>query len=497
MASKSRKPAGRSRTAVFSMTVRDSMRPRSEVLAVRAGTRCADTIALLAADKASCVIVVDAAGRPAGIITEQDIARRITYRVPGETSVEQVMTSPVATIARRDYLYHAISRMRRHRLRHMPVVDKDGRLAGILYLHDALAVAADRLMGQIDRLSHEGTLDGLKEVKAAQVELAEELFADNLPAPEIQQLLTRINNDMYRRIGELVLAQMAEEGWGDPPVSAATIVMGSGGRGENYLFPDQDNGFIVTDYPDNEHGRVDPFFIELAERMCRHLNTVGIPYCNGYCMAVNPLWRKTLSQWVEQITLWGKKSNFVAIRLADIFFDFQPVWGDLELAVVLRRQVTDMVRHNHFFLKQMFQDQADHNVALGFFGGFITEKEKQEYKGQVNLKYTGTIPLVEAIRLLALREGVEETSTLERIRELHEKGVLGNTENDDLSSAFYLITDIILRKQVKDYRAGRRVGYFVDPELLAKRDRVMLLESLKAINNVRKRVRLEFTADVF
>jgi signal-transduction protein with cAMP-binding, CBS, and nucleotidyltransferase domain len=352
-------------------------------------------------------------------------------------------------------------------------------------------------MGQIDRLSHEGTLDGLKEVKAAQVELAEELFADNLPAPEIQQLLTRINNDMYRRIGEIVLGQMADEGWGDPPVTAATIVMGSGGRGENYLFPDQDNGFIVSDYPDSEHGRIDTFFIELAERMCRNLNAVGIPYCNGYCMAVNPLWRKTLSQWIEQITLWGRKSNFVAIRLADIFFDFQPVWGDRELAHELRRKVTEMVRHNHYFLKQMFQDQADHNVALGFFGGFITEKEKQEYKGHVNLKYTGTIPLVEAIRLLALREGVEETSTLERVRVLHEQGVLGVNENDDLVSAFYLITDIMLRKQIRDYKAGRRVNYFVDPNTLTKRDRVMLLESLKSINNVRKRVHLEFTAEIF
>ncbi len=494
---KTTEEGGHSRTAVFSMLVRDFMRSRSELLAVRTGTRCADMIALMAAEKASCAIIVDAGGRPIGIITEQDIARRIAYRVPGETLVETVMTSPVMTIERRDYLYHAIAWMRRHDLRHMPVVDRRGRLAGILYLHDALAVSTERLMRQIDQLSHEGTLEGLKDVKEAQVELAEELFSDNLPAPEIQQLLTRINNDMYRRIGESAMSQMAAEGWGDVPVTATTIVMGSGGRGENYLFPDQDNGFIITDYPDGEHSRMDSYFIELAERMCRDLNAVGIPYCNGYCMAVNPLWRKTLSQWIEQITLWGRKSNFVAIRLADIFFDFQPVWGNRELATELRGKVTEMVRHNHYFLRQMFQDQADHNVALGFFGGFITEKEKEEFKGQVNLKYTGTIPLVEAIRLLALREGVEETSTLERIAALNEQGVLSINEHDDLTSAFYLITDILLRKQIRDYKARRRVSYYVDPEALTKRDRVMLLEALKAINNVRKRVNMEFTAEIF
>jgi signal-transduction protein with cAMP-binding, CBS, and nucleotidyltransferase domain len=290
---------------------------------------------------------------------------------------------------------------------------------------------------------------------------------------------------------------MKAEGWGDPPVKAVTIVMGSGGRGENYLFPDQDNGFILENYPDSEHNRIDAFFIELAERLCRDLNEIGISYCNGYCMAVNPLWRKTLSQWVNQINQWGRKSNFVAIRLADIFFDFQPVWGQLELGLELRHKVTEMVRHNHFFLRQMFQDQADHNVALGFFGGFMTEKEKREFRGQVNLKYTGTIPLVEGIRLLALREGVEETSTLERIRALHENGVLSVTEHEDLASAFHLITDILLRKQISDYQGGRSVNYYVAPKALARRDRLMLLDSLKVIDSLRKRVRLEFTADVF
>jgi signal-transduction protein with cAMP-binding, CBS, and nucleotidyltransferase domain len=479
------------------MLVRDFMRTRQEILVVRLGVKCADMIGLLTAEAASCAVVVDAAGLPVGIITERDIARRIAFRVAPETPVEEVMTSPVTTIRRDEYLYHAIAEMRRMRLRHLPVVDHSGRLCGMIYLHDALTAAAERLIRQIERLSHEGTLDGLKEVKAAQVELAEELFEDDLPAVEIQHILTRINNDMYRRIGDSSLRSMDEEGWGDFPVEAATIVMGSGGRGENYLFPDQDNGFVITDYPDHEHGRIDRFFLELAERMCRDLNAIGIPYCNGYCMAVNPLWRKTLPQWIEQIRLWGKKSNFVAIRLSDIFFDFQPVWGKIELAQELRSAVTELVSNNHYFLRQMFQETAEHNVALGLFGGLVTEREKKEYKGQVNLKYTGTIPLVESIRLLALRDGVEETGTLDRIRALNDRGTLTNSEKEDLSAAFHLITEILLRQQVADFKGGRRVGYYVNPDNLAKQRRTLLIDSLKAIEQTRKRVHMEFTGNIF
>lgn len=490
--------AGRpSRTAMFTMLVSDSMRPRNEVLAIRAGTTCGDMIGLLTNEETSCAVVVDADRRPIGVITLQDIARRVTYRAPPDTPVDAVMTAPVTTIGRRDYLYHAIAQMRRHGLRHMVVVNREGELAGIIDLHDALAVAAGRLMQQIDRLTHEGTIDGLKEIKAAQVELAEELFDENLPATDIQQLISHINNDVYRRISEAVLRRMAAEGWGEPPVSAVAIVMGSGGRGENYLFPDQDNAYILGDYPDAEHGRIDAFFLEAAERMCRDLNDVGIPFCNGYCMAVNPLWRKSLSQWIEQIRLWGKKSNFVAIRLADIFFDFQPVFGNATLARTLRHEVTRLVRNNHAFLRQMFQDKADHNVALGFFGGFLTEKENRDYRGQVNLKYSGLIPLVGAIRLMALREGVEETGTLARIGALYEESVLSVREKNTLAGAFALITDILFRQQLRDYRAGHPVTYFVDPETFGKRQRGELIDALKGIDAIRKRVHMEFTGQVF
>ena len=156
----------------------------------------------------------------------------------------------------------------------------------------------------------------------------------------------------------------------------------------------------------------------------------------------------------------------VAVRLADIFFDFQPVWGQTELARELRQAVTGLVRNNRSFLREMYHDKLEHNAALGMFGGFILERDNREYRGQVNLKYTGTLPLVSGIRLLALREGIEETSTLRKISALADKGVLDSGERDELSEAFRIVTDVLLRRQIADFRAGRRVTYYVDPETL-------------------------------
>ena len=484
-----------SQTKIFSRLVRDYM--RTPPVAVPDDAHVADLLGRMAAAKATSALIVDSDGRLTGIITEQDIIRRVTLRCTGSECVHSVMTAPVRTVAAGDYLYTAIARMRRFDWRHMPVVDEDNKPVGTIVLDDALAVAAEQIVRQIDRIAHEGTLDGLREIKAAQVDVAAELFADNVPAPEIQALLTDINRDLHRRVIEASIDAMHGEGFGDPPVPFAVIIMGSGGRGENYLFPDQDNGFILDDYPDSEHNRIDGYFIELAERMTRDLDIIGLPLCNGYVMATNPLWRKTRRQWRDQLRLWGRRRSTVAIQLSDIFFDFVGAYGRADFAQELRQHASEMISGNPAYLGEMAHEVHEQGVALGWFGRFVTETKKPEYKGKINLKHTGTMPLVGNIRLLALRHGVPVTSTLERIAALHRAGVLSDDEEDYLGGAYRHISRLLLREQLSDFKAGRTVGNYVHPDTLSKREKDILVDSLRAIEDLRKRVYAEFTGDVF
>lgn len=473
-------------TAIFSKLVKDFM--RRAPLAVAAATPCDKVIERLVAFNASSATVVDDRGRPIGIVTEQDITRRVAFRKDPETPVHEVMTAPVATIPGDEYLYYAIARMRRRGLRHMPVVDPAGELVGMLDLDAALAVAAERLLGQIDVLTREDSVDGLKEIKSAQVDLASQLLDDSLPAPEILALLSHVNRDIYRRLVDLNLAAMEADGFGAPPVGLCVLVLGSGGRGENFLLPDQDNGFILGDYADDRHTEIDTWFVELAERLTRDLDAVGLPLCRGHVMATNPLWRKTLSQWKAQIGYWSRKRHTTALRLSDIFFDFRAVWGEAAMADDLRATVTRITRSSPAFLQDMLADDAGHGVALGPFGRFITERDEKRHKGKMNLKHTGTLPLVECMRLLALRAGIAEISTLGRMTALHETGVLSDDEFDYLSGAFHLITRLLLREQIADYRAGRPVSSYVHPARLSEREKDMLVDSFKAIRALRERV---------
>src|SRR5512134_2394402 len=102
MQSSRRDASSRSRTAVFTMLVRDFARPTTEVLVVRPDASCADVVQRLATEKLACAIVLDSAERPIGILTERDITRRIAFRAPPDTPIEALMSSPVITIARRE-----------------------------------------------------------------------------------------------------------------------------------------------------------------------------------------------------------------------------------------------------------------------------------------------------------------------------------------------------------------------------------------------------------
>jgi CBS domain-containing protein len=378
----------------------------------------------------------------------------------------------------------------------MPVVDRAGALTGMLFLHDALGAAHPQLVEAIDRLTHEDTLDGLREVKAAQVRLAADLFDDHVPAHEIQQLISGINNDIYRRVLRLNLDALEAGGWGSPPVDFSAIVMGSGGRSESFLFPDQDNGFVLKDYPDDSHGRIDPFFIELASRMNAQLDQLGFPLCRGGVMAVNPVWRKTLPQWELQIGRWIGRRAKVALQLCDILFDFQSVFGQHELAETLRSTVLELIRRNPGFLRDMFGVQSEHRAALGWFNRLVTERDP-EHRGKINLKYSGTLPLAEAVRVLALRHGVRATGTLERIEALAGLGQFKTNERDYLEGAYAHTTGLQLRQQIRDYDAGRAIGNFVDPADLTERETDMLKDGFRAINEFRDRLRGELTGDVF
>lgn len=93
------------------------------------------------------VVVLGDNGKPAGILTDRDIALRCVAqrRDPDASEVGSVMSAPVSCVHESTPIETALARMAGVHARRLVVVDDDERLVGILALDDVLELLAEEL----------------------------------------------------------------------------------------------------------------------------------------------------------------------------------------------------------------------------------------------------------------------------------------------------------------------------------------------------------------
>jgi CBS domain-containing protein len=99
------------------------------------------------------VAVVDGNRRVAGIFTERDVLRRLSLgeRNPRTTPVKDVMTTPVELATRATSPGEALATMVDRHYRHLPIVEDDGQLLGILSIRNVLQARIEMLTRQLDQ----------------------------------------------------------------------------------------------------------------------------------------------------------------------------------------------------------------------------------------------------------------------------------------------------------------------------------------------------------
>jgi CBS domain-containing protein len=96
-----------------------------------------------------CLVVVDAGGRPIGMLTDRDVVMRVLRRRrdPDTTTVGEVMHGDLSAVSSSAPVERAVRRMHVDGVRRIPVVDADGRLVGLFTADDALQLLSSELAG--------------------------------------------------------------------------------------------------------------------------------------------------------------------------------------------------------------------------------------------------------------------------------------------------------------------------------------------------------------
>ncbi|OCT11974.1 hypothetical protein A8709_29375 [Paenibacillus pectinilyticus] len=253
-----------------------------------------------------------------------------------------------------------------------------------------------------------------------------EMFREHLLfsyTPEIGQLINQVHDALIQRTVLLAEQLLEDEGYGKPPVAYAFVLLGSGGRREQTLWSDQDNGLIYEESESHTQEQLDAYFDRLASYILRGLDILGYPPCEGNVISSNPQWRKSLTSYTDMMMGWFLEPDWENVRYLLIMADMRCMYGSNELVIKLKQAFLAYVHENPSVLKYLLSNTLHHKISLGIFGHLITERYGED-AGGVDIKYGAYIPIVNGIRLLAIQAGIQATSTVERIQQLRMNAVV-------------------------------------------------------------------------
>jgi CBS domain-containing protein len=438
----------------------------------------------------SSMVVTDDEGAPLGIVTDRDLVKKVVAQGCPALSVmrmKDVMTPDPIHLSPQDRLFDALSVFARHAIKHLPIV-AENKVVGMLTMRQILQIRYSEPLVIIGDLQKADSAGEFRRIKENLIHLVREKLASNVDPVDLVSMLSMVNADIHKR-----LLRQTMEAYGEaPPVDFSLFVTGSHGRRENLLFPDQDFCIITEDYDDSHVDAFDSYFLEISKRFSHRLDEAGFAYCTGNVMGQNPLWRKRVSQWKTQVSGFFKEQDPYTVRYMTLIFDSAHLCGEKALFDAYMNHAFDELGENYNVLRQMHdEEEARHKVPLGMFSTFITEKEG-DHKGKIDMKKSGLIFMIETARILALKHGIRETSTLGRLQALVEKGVIHGDDSEYFENAYRVILYQTLKAQVDNYLANGSNDYYLDPHELSARHQELLKQSLKAISQLQEIVGSEF-----
>lgn len=237
---------------------------------------------------------------------------------------------------------------------------------------------------------------------------------------------------------------------GSPDVSFAFLSLGSSARHEMTLFSDQDNALLFADVPKEELAATRHRFLELADSVCTRLKQAGYPYCPGGIMAVNPNWCLSLSEWKQRFAEWITQASPEALLKVNVFFDIRCACGDHALLDELREHIQQLTAQHPEFLQHFARNCLGYKAPLGLFGRLVTGKHSS--RKTIHLKEC-LKPLETFARLYAIKHGLSQPGTIDRVAALFDAGVLQDETRREFIFVFNYLWQLRFFNQISETAA--------------------------------------------
>lgn len=429
------------------------------------------------AQRVGSMLVVDAQGRPLGILTRHDLPRLMLQQVALDTPVAAVMTQPVHSLTVDHTAQDAVLLMTRQGVRHVPVT-RDGVAVAMVSERDLFALQRQSLRQVGSGIRAAASVADLQRSAQAIRQLAAALQGQGVQARQLTELISHLNDLLTCRLLEIVAV-----GTGLAPRRWCWLALGSEGRSEQTIATDQDNALILADDVSGEERAA---ALAFGGAVNQALDACGYPLCRGGIMAGEPACCLTLRQWRERFGHWIAHGAPEDLLNASIYFDLRPLAGDAALAQALRDEVLQSARATPRFLKQLALNALDRRAPLGLLGGIATDA-----RGTLDLKLQGTAIFVDAARVYALACGVPATNTRGRLEGAGQALGLAAAEYQAWAAAFEFLQMLRLRLQLEG-PPPRDAPNRIALRSLNHIDRRILKECLRSARLLQRRLQLDY-----
>lgn len=422
--------------------------------------------------------------RVLGIITDRDFRVRVVARgLAPDVPVGEITGDRFISIQSDESVQEAVLCMLRNGVHHLPVMHRRQPL-GIVHLSDTVRYETKSSVYLVDSILSRGDVAGLAalapEIRSSLVRMVE----DEADSRMIGSALSTIGRSITRRLLEL-----AEEELGPPPVPYCFMAMGSMARDEQSIVSDQDNALVLSD--DFDAAEHDAYFLALARYVSDGLAACGYTYCKGGIMATSRHWRQPLSVWKGYFRRWIDKPTPEALLHGSVFFDLDGVYGENQFVEVLQDLVAEEAAKSLLFLAAMARNALGRTPPLGFFRGFVMEKDGQQ-NNTINIKRRGLAPMTDLIRVHALACGSRAQNSFARLDDIGNAQLLGPGVEGKLRAAMEFLAITRLRHQVVDLQEGRTPDNRIDPDDVPDAERHNLKAAFQVLSNAQKFLKFRY-----
>ncbi|KSW11402.1 hypothetical protein CF15_00635 [Pyrodictium occultum] len=325
--------------------------------------------------------------------------------------------------------------MMRRYVKHLVVVDDDGRVKGVVSVRD---IAYAEALGPLYMLRRIRSASSVEELAERYHELVRVLRreARRLRPGEGREAahLVRMASLALRGVMEKA-ADLAARRLGIGQSGVAYLTLGSNGRLEQFLASDRDTMLV---YWGLGEGRARAF----AEEVESILDKAGFPGCRQGYTARRLLYSgDALAEAIGSMAANPRDENLVMLSM---MYDAANVWGREGAAEWVRRSIAESLRGSSSYILEVL---PAYRPRLGLAGRLPRE---------LDLKAHGLAPVVYAVKAFAMAEGVwKPVNTLDRLRELAAIGVVPGDLAADVAEAYELLLSFTL--WIQAVHGGTRV----------------------------------------